>query len=86
MFLSQYFKYLILFQFFTTVTLNSFSQYEAILPEDIFFRIHNSHLINLNYVKKYNRGRGGFVELDDGSTIEVATRRRDEFLKRFGFE
>src|SRR4029079_8938116 len=44
----------------------SLKDYEAILPEDIFFRIHNSHLINLNYVKKYNRGRGGFIELDDG--------------------
>ncbi len=64
----------------------SLKDYEAILPEDIFFRIHNSHLINLNYIKKYNRGRGGFVELDDGSIIEVATRRKDEFLKRFGFE
>ena len=60
--------------------------YETILPEDIFFRIHNSHLINLNYIKKYNRGRGGIVELDDGSIIEVAIRRKDEFLKRFGFE
>jgi two-component system LytT family response regulator len=60
--------------------------YEALLPEDIFFRIHNSHLINLNYIKKYNRGRGGLVELEDGSTIEVAIRRKDEFLKRFGFE
>jgi len=60
--------------------------YEALLPENLFFRIHSSHLINLNYVKKYNRGRGGLVELDDGSVIEVAARRKDEFLKRFGFE
>ena len=64
----------------------SLKDYEIILPEDIFFRIHNSHLINLNYIKKYNRGRGGIVELDDGSIIEVAIRRKDEFLKRFGFE
>jgi two-component system, LytTR family, response regulator len=60
--------------------------YEALLPEDLFFRIHSSNLINLNYIKKYNRGRGGVVELDDGSVIEVAARRKDEFLKRFGFE
>lgn len=58
--------------------------YENLLPEDIFFRIHNSHLINLNFIKKYNRGRGGMVELDDGSVLEVASRRKDEFLKRFG--
>jgi two-component system LytT family response regulator len=60
--------------------------YESLLPEDIFFRIHNSHLINLNYIKKYNRGRGGFIELEDNSKIEVATRRKDEFLKKFGLD
>lgn len=64
----------------------SLKDYESILPEDLFFRIHNSNLISLNHIKKYNRGRGGFVELDDGSIIEVATRRKDEFLRRFGFE
>ena len=68
------------------VVSKTLKDYETILPEDIFFRIHNSHLINLNYIKKYNRGRGGFIELDDGSIIEVASRRKDEFLKRFGFE
>jgi len=60
--------------------------FENLLPEDIFFRIHNSHLINLNYIKKYNRGRGGLVELDDGSVLEVAARRKDEFLNRFGYQ
>ena len=60
--------------------------YESLLPEDLFFRIHNSHLINLNYIKKYSRGRGGVVELEDGSVIEVAVRRKEEFLRRFGFE
>ena len=60
--------------------------YENLLPEDIFFRIHNSHLVNLNYIKKYNRGRGGFIELDDGTVIEVATRRKDEFLNRLGYQ
>lgn len=59
--------------------------YEGLLPNDIFLRIHNSHLVNLNYIKKYNRGRGGYIEMDDGTTLEVATRRKDEFLNRFGY-
>lgn len=58
--------------------------YELLLPEEVFFRIHNSHLINLNFIKKYSKGRGGFVELEDGTVIEVAVRRKEEFLKRFG--
>ena len=60
-------------------------EYEDLLPEDIFFRLHNSHLINLNYVKKYSRGRGGYIELEDGTTIEVAVRRKNDFLKRLGW-
>lgn len=60
-------------------------EYEDMLPDTIFFRIHNSHLINLNAVKKYHKGRGGYVEMEDGSMIEVAIRRKDEFLKKFDF-
>ncbi len=56
--------------------------YEEILPEAIFCRIHNSHIINLSHIKKYQKGRGGSVEMEDGSIIEVASRRRDEFLRR----
>jgi two-component system LytT family response regulator len=61
-------------------------EYEEILPPDLFFRIHNSHIINLNFVKKYHRGRGGLIEMSDNVLIEVATRRKDEFLARFGIK
>ncbi|MBS1604759.1 MAG: response regulator transcription factor [Bacteroidetes bacterium] len=57
-------------------------EYGEILPESIFFRIHNSHIINISRIRKYHKGRGGSVEMEDGSVIEVATRRRDEFLRR----
>ena len=60
--------------------------YEELLPEDIFFRIHNSHIINLNFVKKYHKGRGGMIEMADNAMIEVAIRRKDEFLARFGYK
>ena len=60
-------------------------EYESLLPDNIFLRIHNSHPVNLNFIKKYNRGSGGYIEMDDGTTLEVATRRKDEFLSRFGY-
>jgi two-component system LytT family response regulator len=56
--------------------------YEDILPETLFCRIHNSHIINLQKIEKYHKGRGGYVILEDGSEIEVAIRRRQEFLRR----
>jgi two-component system, LytTR family, response regulator len=61
----------------------SIKEYEDLLSEDIFIRIHNSHIVNLNYIKKYHKGRGGYIILEDGKNIEVATRRKYDFLSRF---
>jgi two-component system, LytTR family, response regulator len=61
-------------------------EYEEILPAEIFYRIHNSHIINLNFVKKYHKGRGGLIEMSDNALIEVATRRKEEFLAKFGYK
>ncbi len=58
-------------------------EYEEMLPVEIFFRIHHSHIINLSYVKSYNKGRGGTVVMEDGANIEVAVRRKDNFLSHF---
>jgi two-component system LytT family response regulator len=62
-------------------TLKSF---EALLTDCNFFRVHNSHLINLNHLVKYTKGKGGYVTLIDHSTIEVSVRRKDDFLKAIG--
>ena len=61
-------------------------EYEEILPEDLFFRVHNSSIINMNFIRKYHKGRGGIVEMEDGTMLEVAARRKDEFLSRFAIE
>lgn len=58
-------------------------EYEDILPAIIFCRVHHSYIINLNYVKKYFKGRGGYVEMEDGTSIEVSARKKDEFFERF---
>lgn len=59
-------------------------EYEELLPPDTFFRVHNSFIINIFNIKKYHKGRGGVVEMKDGTSIEVAARRKDEFLKKIG--
>jgi len=57
-------------------------EFEELLEDYNFFRIHNSHLVNLSYIKNYNKGKGGFVVLSDGTEIEVSSRRKDLFLQR----
>jgi|ERR1035437_2226653 two-component system LytT family response regulator len=59
-------------------------EYDDLLSSQNFFRVHNSHLINISHVKKYVKGSGGYVVMDDGSSVEVATRRKEDFLKVMG--
>lgn len=55
---------------------------EALAGPD-FFRIHNSFLININHIKKYVRGEGGYVVMDDNATISISRSRRQEFMELF---
>jgi two-component system LytT family response regulator len=54
-------------------------EFEAILPEHDFFRIHRSALININCVKEYSNHEGGEVILSDGSHVQVSKARIQEF-------
>ncbi|GEQ85207.1 DNA-binding response regulator [Patiriisocius marinistellae] len=54
--------------------------YENLLENLSFYRVHNSHLINLKYVKQYTKGNGGYLTMEDGTTINVSARRKDGFL------
>lgn len=56
-------------------------QVEDLLKDQNFFRVHQSYLVNLEYVNRYYRGKGGYVQLIDGSTVSVSTRKKEEFLK-----
>lgn len=55
--------------------------FEEILSPYRFFRIHNSHLINLQFLRKYIRGDGGQVVLQNGKVLDVSRRRKEDFLK-----
>ena len=59
-------------------------EFEELLPGDIFFRPHHSHVINLNYIKRYIKGDGGQIELQNGTHVDVSRRKKEEFLKIIG--
>lgn len=58
----------------------SLSHFEELLTGLPFVRVHHKHLINLAQVKRYNRGRGGYIEMSNGHEVEVSVRKKDEFL------
>jgi len=57
--------------------------YETLLEESGFIRVHKSHLINLEHVVKYTRGKGGQVTMSDRSVIAVSSQKKDQFLQQF---
>jgi two-component system LytT family response regulator len=57
-------------------------EYDELLSECDFIRVHKTHLINLHHVKSYARGDGGTVTMSDGTIIEVSRRKKEEFLQR----
>ena len=56
--------------------------YDNLLKDTTFLRIHKSFLINLHHVKEYQKGEGGMVILSDNTEIEVSRRKKDEFLMK----
>lgn len=58
------------------------NNYERILEDLPFSRIHNKHLINLMYIKRYIKGKGGSVIMEDNSEVEVSVRKKADFLDK----
>ncbi len=54
---------------------------EELLPDEIFFRIHKSFLVNMNYIKSYSKSSGNKIILENGVELDVASRRNDEFIR-----
>lgn len=61
------------------VASKTLKEFEAILPETDFFRIHRSALINIHFVKEYSNHEGGEVILSDGTHVQVSKARTQEF-------
>jgi len=64
------------------IVTKTLKDFEELLNEYDFIRVHNSHLINLNHVTKYTKGEGGIVTLSDGAEVDVSRRKKEEFLQR----
>ena len=56
--------------------------YEELLGPFNFYRVHKRHVINLNFMRKFVKGDGGYLVMDDGKKIEVSRRRRPAFMEQ----
>jgi len=59
-------------------------EYDELLSDRNFFRIHNTYLINIKAIKKYVKGEGGYVVMETDISLDVSKRKKDAFLVKIG--
>ena len=59
--------------------------YAEKLEKHGFFRVHKTHLVNLNYIRCYVKGKNSYVELKDGSKIEVSSRKKQHLVEKLNY-
>lgn len=55
--------------------------FDELLSAHNFFRIHQSHLINLEHLERYHKGEGGYAIMSDGASVMVSRRKKVDFLE-----
>lgn len=64
-----------------TLISKNLKEFENMLIESGFCRVHNSHLINIVHVLKYIKGEGGYVIMTNGHKVDISRRKKEEFIK-----
>jgi two-component system LytT family response regulator len=57
-------------------------EYEMLLNDHYFFRVHNSHIINIREVKRLIKTDGGYAVMNDDSMISISPKKKDEFMQQ----
>jgi len=65
------------------VVSKTLKEYDEMLSNYGFFRVHQSHLINLSYMVRFDKSEGGFVVMKDEAYIPVSSRKRESLLQLF---
>ncbi len=55
-------------------------EYENLLADQQFMRVHNSYLINLNEVKKYIESDGGYIIMSNDMNVSISPRKKDDLI------
>ncbi len=57
--------------------------YEELLKDHGFLRVHKSHLVNKNHIKRYTKGKGGSLTMADNSSVDVSSTYKDSLQNKF---
>ena len=57
--------------------------FEEALSDFDFVRVHKSHVININYVDSYQKGKVGEIKLSNDNSVPLSASRKESFIKKF---
>jgi two-component system LytT family response regulator len=60
--------------------------FEEMLEEKGFLRVHQSHLVNIAFIKEFIKRDGGYLLLSDGSTVPVSMRKRNQVMELLNYD
>ncbi|MBK9734243.1 MAG: response regulator transcription factor [Saprospiraceae bacterium] len=64
------------------VTLSkTLKEVEETMMNDSFFRVHHSHMINIEHIVKFYKTDGGYVIMSDGTQISISRNKKDQFFE-----
>ncbi|MBL7702718.1 MAG: response regulator transcription factor [Ferruginibacter sp.] len=63
------------------IVCKTLGEYDTLLSDQGFYRVHQSHLINLNHVESVNSNDGDFIMLTDNHRVEISRRKKSDFLR-----
>jgi two-component system LytT family response regulator len=66
------------------VVSKTLKEFEDILRDKGFMRVHKSNIVNLRYVREYSTLEGGVIRMNDGGEVAISRRMQEEFLRRMG--
>lgn len=66
------------------VVTRTLKEFDDLLSDQGFYRVHQSHLVNMNYIREFIKGDGGYLLMTDKSEVPVSVRKRPVVLKMIG--
>lgn len=65
----------------TMLVTKTLKEFDKMLTDFGFYRVHQSHLINIDHLKEYIKIDGGYLKMKDGSSVPISTRKKSSVLK-----
>lgn len=66
----------------TILVSKAMREFEEVLLENNFLKVHKSSIVNINYAEKYLRGKGGELLMSNGSLVPVSVRKKEELMRK----